>query len=368
MPANLPPEARAKWRKVMEARSQEEKLQALQEFLSSVPKHKGTEKLRMQVTRQIAALRREIEERKKRRGGGGEQFFVEKEGDVQVVLLGLQGCGKSQVFSCLTGVAVREEPRKPIPGSWIWEGVYFQVVDPPPLLGEAEASSRVVALARNADALILVLSSRGDIEYQLSAIASALEVGHITLSRPRGLVTIERRASGGVILVGQLADATLDDVASLLRSYGIYHAVVKVEGEASLDDVEEALFGAPAYKPAVLLLTGEGNPAIRSSWGIPVIRFTSCESLDKGFIARYFLEALGLIRVYTRNPKTGEVEKRPIVVKRGTRAIEVARLIHSDLYKGFKYAKVWSSRFEFSPRRVGRDFVLEDGDVVEIIA
>jgi Predicted GTPase len=75
MPANLPPEARAKWRKVMEARSQEEKLQALQEFLSSVPKHKGTEKLRMNITRQIAALRREIEEKKRRRGGGGEQFL-----------------------------------------------------------------------------------------------------------------------------------------------------------------------------------------------------------------------------------------------------------------------------------------------------
>jgi ribosome-interacting GTPase 1 len=368
MPANLPPEAKAKWRKVMEARSPEEKLQALQEFLSTVPKHKGTERLRMHVTRQIAALRREIEEKRKRRGGGGEQFFVEKEGDVQVVLLGLQGCGKSQVFSCLTGVTAPEEPRKPVPGSWTWEGVYFQVVNPPPLLGEAEASSRVIALARNADALIIVVNSRGDVEYQFSAIVSALEAGHVTLSKPRGVVTIERRASGGVVLVGQLIDATLDDVASLLRSYGIYHAVVKVEGEATLDTVEEALFGAPAYKPAVLFLTGGGGSAVKSPWDIPVVEFTTCESLDKGFIARYFLQALDLIRVYTRNPKTGEVEKRPIVVKRGTRVIEIAKLIHSDLYKSFKHAKVWSTRFEFSPRRVGRDFVLEDGDVVEIVA
>jgi Predicted GTPase len=225
-----------------------------------------------------------------------------------------------------------------------------------------------MALARNADALILVVCSHSDAEYQLSTIASALDAGRISLSKPRGVVTIERRASGGVILVGQLAGATLDDVASLLRSYGIYHAVVKVEGEATLDDVEEALFGAPTYKPAVLLLVGENKPAVENPWNLPVLRASSCEELDKDFIARYFLEALGLIRVYTRNPKTGEVEKRPMVVGKGTRVIDVARLIHSDLYKGFKYAKVWSTRFEFSPRRVGRDFVLEDGDIVEIVA
>ncbi|WP_187148161.1 hypothetical protein [Thermofilum adornatum] len=51
----------------MEARTPEEKLQALQEFLSAVPKHKGTERLRMQVTRQMAALKKELEERKKKK-------------------------------------------------------------------------------------------------------------------------------------------------------------------------------------------------------------------------------------------------------------------------------------------------------------
>ncbi len=40
MPANLPPEAKAKWLKVMEAKTPEEKLKALEEFLSAVPKHK----------------------------------------------------------------------------------------------------------------------------------------------------------------------------------------------------------------------------------------------------------------------------------------------------------------------------------------
>jgi len=54
----------------------------MQEFLSLVPKHKGTAKLCAQVKKQMAALRREIEEKKRRKvGRSGPRFFIEKEGD-----------------------------------------------------------------------------------------------------------------------------------------------------------------------------------------------------------------------------------------------------------------------------------------------
>ncbi|OYT27809.1 MAG: hypothetical protein B6U95_05615 [Thermofilum sp. ex4484_82] len=43
-------------------------------------------------------------------------------------------------------------------------------------------------------------------------------------------------------------------------------------------------------------------------------------------------------------------------------------MIHSRLYKNFRYARVWSPRLKFSPQKVGADFVLEDGDVLEIIS
>jgi len=67
MPTNLPAEAKAKWIKVMEAKTPEEKIRALEEFLSAVPKHKGTERLREWATKRLAELREEIEEKRKRR-------------------------------------------------------------------------------------------------------------------------------------------------------------------------------------------------------------------------------------------------------------------------------------------------------------
>ncbi|RLI23414.1 hypothetical protein DRO58_09170 [Candidatus Bathyarchaeota archaeon] len=45
---------------------------------------------------------------------------------------------------------------------------------------------------------------------------------------------------------------------------------------------------------------------------------------------------------------------------------DLARQIHSDFIKKFSYAKVWSNRLKFSPQRVGLNFKLEDGDIVEI--
>lgn len=377
MPANLPAEAKSKWKRVMEARTPEEKLAALQEFLSAVPKHKGTERLRMQVTRQIAALRREIEERRKRRAGGGEQFFVEKEGDVQVVLIGSLGSGKTSLFRCLTGVSKPSQDR-PVPGMVSWLGVYFQLVDTPGFLGFTDPG-RLMALARNADALIVTLDSTANAEEQLAGMLRLLEENRISVKRPKAIVEIERRASGGVTVVGDLEGATVQDVVALLREYNVYHAVVRIQGRATLDDVEDAIFGSYVYRPTVAVLTkvdlvpNDHVKALRerlSNYGVPVYEFSAqrCRELRFDEIATYIFRELDLIRVYTRNPKTGNVEKRPVVVKRGAKVADVAKIIHSYLYENFRYAKVWRESFPFSPQRVGKDFVLEDGDIVEIVA
>jgi len=85
---NLPAEARSKWLRVMEAKTPEEKIRAIQDFLSSVPKHKGTENLVYWAKRRLAELREEAEKQRKKSKGGGISFFLEKEGAGQVLLLG----------------------------------------------------------------------------------------------------------------------------------------------------------------------------------------------------------------------------------------------------------------------------------------
>jgi len=333
----------------------------------------------MQVTRQIATLRGEIEERKKKKSGGGEQFFVEKEGDIQIVIIGFPGSGKTSLFRCLTR---REEQiissKKPVPGIFTWNGIYFQVVDTPPLTGDS-SSGRLMALARNSDALILVIDATADSYFQLKYLLGFLEDNKIRVEKPQAIVEIERRATGGITVIGDLVNATTQDIVALLREYNIYHAVVRIQGKATLDDIEEAIFGSYVYKPTVIVLSKVDllneamlkslSEGIKKVANLPVYFFayTRCSLLNVEEIASYVFRELDLIAVYTRNPKTGEIEKRPVVLRRGAKVIDIARKIHSELYKNFKYARVWSPRLAFSPQKVGRAFTLENGDVVEIV-
>ena len=86
MPANLPPDARKKWAEVEATKNPRERIQRMEEFLSLVPKHKGTAKTCAQVKKQMSALRKELEEkkRKKKAGKSGPKIFLEKEGAAQV--------------------------------------------------------------------------------------------------------------------------------------------------------------------------------------------------------------------------------------------------------------------------------------------
>ena len=100
---------------------------------------------------------------------------------------------------------------------------------------------------------------------------------------------------------------------------------------------------------------------------LEVLPFSPKNPPDSEELGRKLLELIGLMRVFTK-PVRGEPAEKALVVRRGATVIEVAEMIHKSLAKGFKYAKVWSDRLPYSPMRVGREFRLEDCDIVEIHA
>lgn len=202
MPANLPAEAKAKLAKYSEARTIEEKIRALEEFISSVPKHKGTENLMLWARRRLAELREELELRKRKKvGGGGPQFFVEKGGVAQVVLLGPPNVGKSSILARLTNAKPEISPypfttKTPVPGMLVYEDVQIQLVDTPPLnLVDTDSSlnNRVLGLARNADAIILVFSvDLVDLEDVVRRTLDLLEDRGIVVTRLKGVVRVRK--------------------------------------------------------------------------------------------------------------------------------------------------------------------------------
>jgi len=387
MPANLSPEAQAKLAKYSEAKTLEEKIRALEEFLSVAPKHKGAENLLLWARKRLAELREELEERKRKKtGGGGPRIFVEKEGAAQIAVIGPPNSGKSLLVHSLTGARTRvaDYPFStilPVPGMLPFKDIYFQLVDTPPLSrSAAQYIPRVTGIVRNADAVIIVVSLEEDALAQYLEVKQILAEHGIFVEKPRGTVRIEKGGEHGVQVLGtgRIVDGTVRDVERILAGYRIYRAKVYIEGEVSLDDIEMAILRSSVYKPAIILANKADTPGAaknyqplyeyvrknrdKSIWLLPVSAKTGY-NLDK--LGEILFKRLGIIRVYTKRPN-GEVSKTPVVLRQGATVRDLAEHIHSDLIEYFEYAKIWGPSAKYPGERVGLDHVLSDGDIVEI--
>ena len=388
MPTNLPVIAKKKWYEASLARTPQEKLLKLQEFSSLIPKHKGTEKLRAQIRRQISVLSKEIEEKKRRRAGrGGPRFFFEKEGAAQIIILGPTKVGRSSLLTSVTNAKteVSDYPfttREPVPGMLRFEDLQFQLVEAPALVeGASESGSggvQTLGLARNADGVIIMVDLSEDAPNQLRLVLDELEKARILVQKPRAKVEIERKHVGAglrIIVLGKLLDRNLRDVESLLKGYRILDATVRITGEATIEDVEDAIFESTIYRPAVVIANKADSPQAGTMLQqlneirvgqLPIIP-VSCQT-GKGLerLGAEIFRALGIIRTYTKEPGDRQPSNNPFILKRGSKVADLAKQIHSDFIKRFAYARVWAKRLAFSPRRVGPSFVLEDKDVVEL--
>jgi ribosome-interacting GTPase 1 len=389
MPANLPAEAKQKYREASLARNPEEKIKKLQEFMSLFPKHKGTENLRAQVKRKISVLKQEVEDKKQKRTGvaAGPKVFVEKEGDAQIVILGPTNVGRSSLLSKLTNakVAVLDYPyttTEPTPGMFNYQDLQLQMVETPALMeGSSEGGAwglQTLTSARNADGLVLMVDLSQDPVEQFELISRELEKTKILTKKPKARIEIEKLHMGAklkFIVLGRLVDCTVKDLARLLKSYGIRDATIKIWGEATLDDVEEAIFEKKVYRPAIILANKADHPLaaerleqLKKMVGdeLPIVAISCATGAGIEEFGKEVFGMLNIIRIYTKEPNKREASLRPFTIRKGSTVFDLAKRIHSDFYEQFSYAKVWGKRLRFSPQRVGGTFALEDGDTVEL--
>ncbi len=157
----------------LKAKTQQEKLLAMKKMLATSPKHKSAEKLNAQLKRRFAQLKKDIEHEKK--SGKGKSFAIRKEGAATVVFVGLQDCGKTKLFSNLTGQKYSAENNYQVLMRMIpYENVWLQGVDLPAFhlgIAESPGAGQLFDLIRNADLIIYVIKSESD----LNTIKNELE-------------------------------------------------------------------------------------------------------------------------------------------------------------------------------------------------
>ncbi len=388
MPTNLPPEAKNKWEEYEAARNPRERLRLLEEFLSLVPRHHGTTRLEAQVKKQITILRKDIEEKKRKKvGRTGPKVFIQKEGAAQIALIGLTKSGKSSLLRAVTNakVEISADPyttREPIPGILPYKDTQFQMVEAPALMeGSADGRAwglQTLGIARNANGIVVMIDLSQNPVEQLTLITNEMEKARILLNKPKAHVEVERKHMGAglrIILIGRLIDCTLKDVEQLLRNYRVSDGVVKIIGDTTLSEIEDAIFENTVYKPAVIVANKADAPNARANLTLlqthvagklPIVAVSCRNRQGLAQLAETLFATVGIMRIYTKEPNEKEYSKKPFILKKGATVYNLAKSIHTDLSKRFSFAKVWAKRLAFSPQKVGTSFVLEDGDIVEI--
>jgi ribosome-interacting GTPase 1 len=325
MPANLPPQYYEAERRYRQAKTPQEKIEALEEMFSIMPKHKGTDRLRAELRTKIARFYEEAEKRPMVGRKGSLLYYVKKEGAGQAALVGPPNTGKSQLVATLTGAASPVADylfttRLPIPGMMEFENIQIQLVDLPAITAPG-VTSWLPNIIRNADLLLVVVDLSREPAAQVEAVLDWLagfRIGVAGDSRRAEEVTVQKKA----MIVANKVDAP-----------------GAAEG---LQALESRCRGS---------LTPVAVSALRAG-GLEELR-------------RAVFRALDVIRVYTKAPGQKPDLRDPVVLKRGSTALDAAESVHKDFGRNLKYAQVWGSG-KFAGQRVKRDCVLQDGDVIEL--
>ena len=324
MPANLTPEYEKAERRYREATTDEEKLLALQEMLSKIPKHKGTDHMQADLKRRISLMRKAAA--KKGPSKGVDPFHVPKGGAGQVVLVGGPNVGKSSIVAATTNAPVKvgEYPYTtslPAPGMWPYEDVQIQLVDTPPLTVE-HIPPGLIGTIRSGDLIAFVVDASGDaLEQADSLVGLFQERGLELLSRPRNELDAEGHHQRSSIIVATKIDLTEPRTVEALR-------------ELCEKDLE--ILG-------ISVETGEGLDAL----------------------GQRLWELLAMIRVYTKQPGKPADMAQPYTLPVGSTIEDLAREIHRDLPDMMKFARLWR-RERFKGQRAHRTETLHDKDIVEI--
>jgi small GTP-binding protein len=359
----------------------EEQIKEIEEEILNTQKNKATEHHIGKLKAKIAKLKAQQELQKVKGGGTGRRFYIKKSGDATVALVGFPSTGKSSLLNLLTGAnsAVAEyhfTTLEVIPGVMEYKSAKIQILDMPGLIkGAARGKGRgreVITAARAADIILLL----GDVfNYRLDILMRELYDAGIRLDKQPPDISISQETKGGIIIRStvQLTKMTENEIAEIIRVYGIVNASVTVREDIDTDSLVDFLAGNRVYIPSVVAINKFD------------LRFSGVEEKIKETIGRDFLkvsavtlegieelketiyETLGFIRVYLK-PKGGKADlDEPLVILDGSTVRTVCEHLHRDFVDLFRYSLVWGRSAKFPGQSVGLNHTLVDGDILSVI-
>ena len=326
MPTNLPPEYYEVDKRYRAAESISQRIILLEELLSTIPKHKGTEHLRGDLKSRLARLKAS-QQGQKSASRHVSSFHIGREGAGQVAVIGSANTGKSALVRALTHAEpeVSETPFttwEPLPGMMLVDNVPIQLVDTPALDRE-HVEPELFDLLRRADVILLLVDLQADPFQQFEDALRQLREHRIIPEHLQGNCTPDsRQVARPVLVVANKCDEPASD-----------------QDCTTFDEL------------------------IGKEWSVLPVSAVSGRNLE--VLKKEILSHLAAIRVYARPPGKEPDLSAPFILKTGSTIADLAAKVHKDFVHKLKFARVWG-RSVRDGQMVSRDYVLQDGDIVEL--
>jgi len=349
----------------------------------------------------IARLRTELflENKGGSGSGGGEGFDVARNGDARVALIGFPSVGKSSLLTELTATESAAAGYEfttltCIPGALQYKGSRIQVLDLPGIIeGAAHGAGRgkqVIAVARSADAILMVLDAgKEGLQRHREILERELETVGIRLNQRPPDVTVTKRkgsAGGGIRFASTVPQPHLGPeaekvVTQILKEYKISQADVLAREEITVDQLVDVVQGNREYKPCLYLYNKIDTVTIEevdqlarlphSMVGSVAQHFNIAGPLEDDYLKQQLWKYLGLTRIYTKRKGSPPDLEEPVIlsqIRKGTTVQSLCQNISSELLREFNYSLVWGVSAKHMPQRCGLKHQLMDQDVVQIVS
>jgi ribosome-interacting GTPase 1 len=327
MPANLPPQYFEKEKELKTARTAEEKIKIMEELLSIIPKHKGTEKLQALYKTKISKLKSQSQ-KKGVIARHGPTFHIDKAGAGQVILAGLPNSGKSSLIKALTNAnpEIGNYPfttHSPSPAMMMFENIQIQLIDTPPITPEYFEPWHA-ELIKSADAVLLLMDlGSQNLKDDLRAIREKLGEKNIELVPSEQEISDEKK----FFLKRTLVVANKTDLPG---------------SESNMAALKIALDSA--YDP------------------IPI---SALEETGLDELKNRIFDILKVVRVYSKMPGKKVDMKDPFVFQVGDTLMDMAKTVHKDFSQKLRFARIWG-KGKYQGQKVNHDYVLQDEDIIEL--